>query len=163
MELWRNIKGYARLYRVSDRGNVYSLKTKKNLHLNKTTAGYMQVTLCKMFSKKSALVHRLVAEAFLDNPKNLPMVNHKDSNPANNYFRNLEWCDQKHNVNHYIKAGRRDRKGERAGMAKLKNENIPIIREMYKHGKTRKEIGLRFNVNPTTIYDVIMNKTWKHI
>lgn len=50
--------------------------------------------------RKHALVHRLVAQAFLPNPDNLPEVNHKDENPLNSSVHNLEWCDSKYNNNY---------------------------------------------------------------
>ena len=54
---------------------------------------------------KTFLVHRLVADAFIKNPNDEPLVNHKDGNPSNNKRENLEWCDSKHNVNHAFDNG----------------------------------------------------------
>ena len=62
--------------------------------------GYQTVTLCKNSKLKSHHIHRLVAEAFLDNPKNLPQVNHKDENKLNNCVDNLEWCTPSYNNNY---------------------------------------------------------------
>ena len=102
-EIWKPIKGYEGLYQVSNFGRVKSLKFGKEKILkqskNKKT-GYLHVVLCKNGILKTFRVHRLVAEAFLDNPNNLPCVNHKDENKTNNNVDNLEWCNAKYNLNY---------------------------------------------------------------
>ena len=65
--------------------------------------GYSRVKLCKNGKGKLMLVHRLVAMAFLPNPENKPMVNHKDENPLNNCVDNLEWCTASYNANYGTK------------------------------------------------------------
>lgn len=64
------------------------------------TNGYLQVYLYKDGKRKFCKIHRLVASAFLDNPDNLPQVNHKDENKTNNNVENLEWCTSKYNCNY---------------------------------------------------------------
>ena len=96
MEEWRDIEGYEGLYRVSNYGNVYSVRRKRNLKPCTDTRGYLGVALQKGKWKRY-LIHRLVAQAFVPNPNNLPQVNHKDENKINNYYENLEWCDQAYN------------------------------------------------------------------
>ena len=60
--------------------------------------GYMKVELKHNGKKRKAYVHRLVAEAFIENPNNKPFVNHIDNNPSNNFVDNLEWCTHQENV-----------------------------------------------------------------
>ena len=109
VEEWRDIVGYEDIYQVSNLGNVRSLDrivVRKNgskvvyngkmLGLTITRKGYV-VASTKDGPK---YVHRLVAEAFIPNPDNLPQVNHKDENKANNRADNLEWCTDKYNVNY---------------------------------------------------------------
>lgn len=100
------MKGYEGLYEVSDLGRVRSLNRYVNyyggLRLAKgkilkpvsVSGGYLQVYIGK---KNVKLVHRLIAEAFIPNPNNLPCVNHKDENKTNNKLENLEWCDYSYN------------------------------------------------------------------
>ena len=103
-EEWKEIKGYPN-YMVSNMGNVKSLgnnKTKKEkiLKLSVDKIGYLFVGLCKNGVQKKYFVHRLVAQAFIQNPNNYSQVNHKDENKQNNYAQNLEWCDTKYNSNY---------------------------------------------------------------
>lgn len=105
-EEWRPVKGYEGLYEVSNMGRVKSLHYGKERILRGTDAfdGYKIVSLTKQTIKKKR-VHRLVAEAFIPNPMNLPVVNHLDGDKHNNCVSNLEWCTKKENTNHAIKTG----------------------------------------------------------
>jgi hypothetical protein len=98
-EIWKDIKGYENLYKVSNLGNIISLKTNKILKPNKGSNGYLLVHLYNNgIRSKHLLIHRLVAEAFLPNPNNYPQVNHKDYDRTNNRVENLEWCSPIQNL-----------------------------------------------------------------
>ena len=101
-EIWCTINGYEGQYQVSDQGRVRSLKFGKERIRKpiRNTQGYLQVDLWKNGDIKNWLVHRLVAQAFIPNPDNLPQVNHKDEDKENNSVQNLEWCDGKYNINY---------------------------------------------------------------
>lgn len=96
-EIWKDIKGYEGLYQVSNMGRVKAINKEKTLKLIKCTNGYLKIGLYKNRKPKTFLVHRLVAQAFIDNTKKYPCVNHKDENKTNNYANNLEWCSIKQN------------------------------------------------------------------
>lgn len=96
-EEWRDVVGYEGLYKVSNLGNVYSYYVNRNLKGGYTLDGYRYVALRKDNVRKNKFVHRLVGIAFIDNPNNLPLINHKDENPRNNCVDNLEWCDHEYN------------------------------------------------------------------
>lgn len=109
MEQWKDIKGYEGLYQVSSLGRVKRIlfknkmvekKEDKVLKPFQSKKGYLQVTLCKNNKTKLFNIHRLVAEAFIDNPDNLPQVNHRDENKENNKINNLEFCTSKYNHNY---------------------------------------------------------------
>lgn len=97
MEEWRIIKAQPD-YEVSNYGRVRSIKRNKIIFLKTHTAGYKTVVLYNKNKKKYYYVHRLVAEAFIPNPNNLPMVNHKDEDKQNNHVENLEWCTTQYNT-----------------------------------------------------------------
>lgn len=113
-EEWRDVKGYEGLYQVSSFGRIKSLdRFINNPHKNGTylihgrfiTAhkdkdNYMRVILSKNSHKKNLQVHRLVAEAFIDNPNNYPCVNHKNEFRFDNFVGNLEWCSYRYNSNY---------------------------------------------------------------
>lgn len=104
-EIWKPVLGYEGLYEVSNLGRVKSLNwkrtnTHKCLYLKKHNKGYKQVELVKDKSSKMFLVHRLVANAFLDNPFNKTQINHKDYDKTNNNVDNLEWCTNSENMKH---------------------------------------------------------------
>lgn len=96
-EEWRDIQGYEGLYMVSDKGRVKSLKTGAILKCGHNGQGYKTASLCKNGKQKNYTCHRLVANAFIENPNNLPQVNHIDECKDNNDVSNLQWCDAKYN------------------------------------------------------------------
>ena len=95
---WKIIEGFTD-YKVNENGEVYSIKRNKILKQYERK-NYLGVYLYQNNKRKFKAVHRLVAEAFIDNPYNLPQVNHKDENSMNNNVSNLEWCTQKYNMNY---------------------------------------------------------------
>ena len=107
-EIWKDIKGYEGLYQVSNLGRIKRLKHKRfdrNQILPERLVKvsypknnwYPYVSLCKNGKYVSKCIHRLVASAFIPNPNNYPVINHKDGNKQNNAIDNLEWCSYSHN------------------------------------------------------------------
>lgn len=113
-ELWKDINGYEGLYQISNKGKIRKLRFINNI-CNKEkifeltpqiiNSGYQKVMLYKNGEYKNALVHRLVAEAFVENPDNKKIVNHKDGDKTNNYADNLEWVTHGENMTHAYKNG----------------------------------------------------------
>jgi hypothetical protein len=89
---------YAGMYAVSDRGNVINLRTKKMLKPHIDTQGYLRVNFNGHNKMTIRLVHRLMAKAWIENPKNLPIVDHIDRNKQNNTLSNLRWVSHQENV-----------------------------------------------------------------
>lgn len=99
IEEWRTIIGYEGLYEVSNTGQVRNYRGKL-LRPGLNHNGYLKCVLCKKGKTKTIYIHRLVAQAFIPNPQDLPQVNHKDEDKTNNSVDNLEWCNSKYNVNY---------------------------------------------------------------
>ena len=107
-EIWKDIKGYEGIYQISNLGrlksnikrNRFGKKTIRILEKWKFKNHYPFVRLVKDKQKTKYYVHRLVAEAFIENPKGYKYVNHIDGNKSNPKASNLEWCNQKYNALH---------------------------------------------------------------
>lgn len=108
-EVWRGIKGYENLYEISSFGRVRSLNRISNNRLRKgkvckpfVRGNYLAVALSKQGFVKQFSIHRLLAQAFIDNPENKVTVNHIDGNKMNNNLGNLEWATQSEQIKHAI-------------------------------------------------------------
>ena len=106
IEEWKDIKGYEGKYQVSNTGKVRSLKYRRSNHIKEMAPqnnghGYYWVAFRNGSGKKDYnYVHRLVAEAFIENPHGYETVNHLDEDMANNMVDNLEWCTMKYNLSY---------------------------------------------------------------
>lgn len=112
MEIWKDVKGYEGIYQISNYGRLKEIiQWNPGKHIWETReriltpssngrGGYMLYGLRKDKKRKNHYIHRMVAEAFLDNPNNYPVVNHIDYNRKNNKVENLEWCTQLYNNRH---------------------------------------------------------------
>lgn len=127
-EIWRDVVGYEGLYKISNKGRLKALKRvfkdstgrvrvfpekiKKSCETSKRVGkqGYMCSRLKDNTGKtKTLFIHRLVAEAFIENPFKKQTINHKDGNKHNNYSENLEWSSYSENNKHAIDCGLRDK------------------------------------------------------
>lgn len=106
-EIWKDIENYEGLYQVSNLGKVKNVKTQKILknYTSKQDRGYLKVSLYSNSKAKNFKIHRLVAKAFIPNQYNYPQVNHIDGNKQNNCVKNLEWCNNSHNMKEAYKLG----------------------------------------------------------
>ena len=167
-ELWLPVKGFEGYYEVSNLGNVRSLgriiTTKSNaerviygkliaLVSNTERSNYVYVTLKYKEIKVTKAVHRLVAESFINNPNNLPQVNHKDYDVQNNCIDNLEWCDAAYNVN-YSKDRRKNMRGKFGRKIKAFDKFGNLVGE---YGSIR-DAGRQLNVAGQNISGVLSGK-----
>lgn len=169
-EIWKRLiyqgKDYGDFYEISNYGKIRNGKTHKVRRNNVNHNGYYFVSgsLGSRENKITFRVHKAVAESFIDNPDNLPMVNHKDGNKLNNHIENLEWCTNAENLQHAAKNNLLCiYHGEENINAKLNNEAVCFIRANYiPYDKTFGTRGLarKFGVDHKTIIRVLNNETW---
>jgi len=154
-ELWATIKGYEGLYEVSNYGNVRSLKYGKIKYLKpRNDNGYYQVALSKNGIVKNFKIHRLVANAFIDNPLNLPQINHINEVKTDNKASNLEWCDSKHNIR-YSKARQVMGIGENGKKTILLGATVDGELMGFKHQGIANAANGKFNKKGNHIYKKI--------
>lgn len=110
IEAWKDVIGYEGRYKVSNTGKVFKTIDSQlsnigevRLHIN--ARGYVTASLYKDGKAKNFVVHRLVAQAFIENKDNKDVVNHKDGNKTNNIVTNLEWCTKSENQIHAYETG----------------------------------------------------------
>lgn len=152
-------------YSVSDSGEVRNDETGRILKHTIDKDGYHMVTLHYGIGGKRRWVgvHRLVAEAFIPNPNNYPVVNHKDENKDNNVLSNLEWCDASYSTNY----GTRN---ERTGKANSKRVSQYDDGKLIKVWDSTKQAGRELGINPSKISDCARGVrhstggfTWKYV
>lgn len=158
----RRVSGLPK-YSVSSCGTVFGVSGQP-LIPNADDKGYLRVYPYGVSYKK---VHRLVAEAFIENPQGLPEVNHIDGNKKNNNVSNLEWVTHKANMHHAINTGlsKLPGKGEDGLRAILTNDQVSFIRKNVK--KRDKEFSLsalarRFGVSVSCVHLVVEGRNWRH-
>lgn len=176
MEVWKDIDGFEGLYQVSNLGRVRSLdryvqqKTrwggitqvhKKGVILTpkrENEIRYLTVSLWKNGKHYLRYVHRLVAIAFIENPKGYPEVNHIDEDKLNNEVYNLEWCDRNYNAN-YGKLKNHFR-GSKNPSCKLTELDVKEIKKLISKGLSNLEISEKFNVCRDNVGYIRRGQTW---
>ncbi len=171
MEIWKDIEGYEGLYQVSNTGKVKSIVMSMGRRVRELTqmkrSNHYEGLCVHLYNNdkkmKTYPIHRLVAQAFIPNPNNLPNVCHKDDNPKNNKVSNLFWGTTQDNVKDRQSKGRQAR-GESSAPGKLKNDQVLTILEEYtgKRGELER-FAERFNVTRQAVWHIVHKKTWKHI
>lgn len=141
-EKWKDIEGFEGKYMVSNLGRIKALdyrRTGKEKILLQITdkLGYKSIQLWKNANRKKYKIHRLVANTFLPNPNNFPIINHKDKNPSNNSVENLEWCSYQYNVNY------------------SKEEQLRGMKNSIKNKLKRKKVGQYYYDQLIKIYESI--------
>lgn len=132
----KSVIGYEGLYEVTSDGDIFSVDryTKDGKHLKrkkikggKFSNGYEFVCLRKDGVNHNCLKHRIIAESFIPNPNNLPIVNHIDGDKQNNNVNNLEWCTQGYNLKHAIQIGLVESQCKIRRKVKVKKDDLEIV------------------------------------
>lgn len=166
--IYPNIPDNLNRFEISTYGRLKNVKTQYIYKPNILNTGYgsVRTTLGERNNKIHILIHKAVAYTFLENPHNLPEVNHKDGNKENNHLDNLEFCTSHENQQHKYDIGLFDVnkiKGENNGASKLTWDDVEYIRNNYIPRSRQfgsRAMARRFNVRHITILSIVHNKTW---
>lgn len=176
-EVWDWIPGWEGWYKASTLGRVRSVKRvirykngNKVLQpgrllrpaFDKIT-GYERVNLCRGNRKTCVCLHQAVGRTFLENPENLPEINHKDGNKLNCVVTNLEWTTVLGNKQHAVKMGLIDRKGEKHPMARKTEEDIKEIRTLLSQKVPQSRIAAAFGVTQPYVSKIKLGQRWSHV
>lgn len=174
IEIWKDLP-YCTYYQVSNFGKVRSkerpvknrhngcfIRKAKPVSLNDKGNGYIVFGTRSNGIDKNFHIHRVVAQLFLPNPHNLPEVNHKDGNKANNHVSNLEWATRKTNKHHAV-LNNLVAYGEKSAHSKLtENEVLEIISKFKQDPNVnRTRLGNAYGVSDSNILSIIKGNTWK--
>lgn len=163
MEIWKDVEGLEGLYQISNLGRVKSLSKLvncKNGSKRKTNERVLKPTITKLgysriqFGKKGKhkFIHRLVAEAFIPNPGNLPQVNHKNHDKSDNRVENLMWGNASKNKIHDFDTGNFKKK--------LSKEEVLEIRNLIKEGENTQKIANLYNLSRRSVQQIKSGETW---
>jgi len=172
---WRDVKGFEGIYKVSETGIVRSMermidhplvqirhgKTLKQIPNHK---GYMRVPLSYKGKTRQEFVHKLVAQAFVDNHLNKPQINHIDGNKLNNHYSNLEWVTNQENCKHAAKLGlRKPIKGSLHHNTVLNEDQVIELKQKREQGLTYSKLMDYFNITKSNVSSICSGRTWNHI
>ena len=165
-EVWKYIDGYGKRYQISTMGSVraiYKYRRSRILKPMMNKDGYLQVNLSDGNKIKHHRVHRLVANAFIDNPNNYSSINHKDFNKTNNCIDNLEWCTTAYNLQY----GSERRIGKKvSNVPRLSATDVIHIRKNcvpYSETNNIAVFAKKYKVSKCCISNICSGKSWKHI
>jgi len=171
-ELWKDVIGYEGLYKISNKGNLYSLISKKIIKPskayapNKKNGYYLRYYMSKDGKRGKVMAHRLVAMTFIGLPSDEKYcVNHIDGDKTNNNVENLEWCTLSKNIKHaYDNNLKQKLTGENAPASKLYLNEVVSIYFLYKLKKyTLSMLAEMFDISVNTIQDIVYRRSWKHV
>ena len=156
-------------YYGTEEGEVFSTKRSLTVVISGYTLpnGYQKLNIFYNLKRLSIFRHRFIAETFISNSNNLPVINHIDGNIQNNTVSNLEWCTQAYNIHQAVKYGQiksgclSPHWGEKSRTHKLTWQDVNDIRALYPKRYNQQMLGLLFDISETQIGNIINFKCWK--
>ena len=164
---WIRINGFEKYYLINNNGDIYSIRSSKNMSPGRNKKGYRQTILRGDNGTQSQAIriHRQVAIHFISNPNNYEQVNHIDGNKENNSVDNLEWCTNRENALHALNMGLRDniKKGCDVYNSRFNVQDVLRIRELLSNGIKHSDIANEYNISKSAITAINTRRTYKNI
>lgn len=170
VEIWIPIKNLEDYYEVSNLGRFKSLerttiksngvkqiKKETIMNLGYYSNGYIQFSGMVEKVRYTAIAHRVVAEHFISNPDNLPIVNHKNGIKDDNRVENLEWCDKYYNSIHFLYDFEKVNLKSKGAVSYTLDEALYIIKDS-ENGVRNKDLCVKYNINKFIISNLLKNK-----
>lgn len=172
-EQWRPLRGYRSEYQISNHGRVKRLSRtiickngmpkplpERILTPQFNSNGYLWHQFPGKIKKDFRFVHRMVAEAFVENPQSKPFVNHKSGIKTENDASNLEWVTRQENISHAFDTGLMSHAGEKNSQSKLTRAAVILIRKDRVSGMRVIDIAIKHRISRRRVYDVVNNRCW---
>lgn len=162
--IWRAIPSLEGRYEASENGDIRHIANHKPRRARRNKNGYMQMNFSLndgTGKTKTILVHKLIAETFIENPDKLPYINHIDGDKTNNHVSNLEWCTASENISHAFGMGlAANKKGEESSLAKFTNEQVREIRYIHGKGVSETSLAVLLGVSQSTIGRIVRGERY---
>lgn len=167
-EVWRDIIGYGGVYQISNMGQIKSYQISKTGKIRVPALdkdGYKYLVFNSAnHEQKTVRVHRLVATTFIQNPLNLPQVNHKNGIKQDNRAENLEWVTASQNAKHAYSIGLKSQAGIKNACSKLTNSDVlEIYKTAWEERDPYWKIAQNFNIHRDQVGKIKYGITWAHI
>lgn len=151
-------------FEITTLGIIRNIKTQNIKSQYISSTGYYMISVSVKNKSKPKRVHRLLAQTFIPNPENLPMINHKDGNKLNNSLDNLEWCNQLGNMQHAFATGLVNNTGANNGMAKLNEDQVREIKSLLKAGMSQYKIAAHIGgISRSCVMNIKNRGQWKNV
>lgn len=162
---WKSvlINGKEAPYMISNLGEIFSLRFNKIMSPAKLPNGYLQLTLHTNDGNYHKLIHRLVAEAFIEHSSERNVVNHKNGKKDCNWVGNLEWVTNQENIDHAVATGLINNKGENQANHKYTTEQIEMICKLLESGDSNTVVAKKLSIPRHIVEHVKSGSSWSHI
>lgn len=150
-------------YMISNTGELFSLRFNKIMSPSKLPNGYLQAIIHTDDGNYHKLIHRLVAEAFIEHSPERNVVNHKNGKKDRNWVGNLEWVTNQENMDHAVATGLIDNKGENQVNHKYTTEQIEMVCKLLESGDSNTEVAKKLAIPRHIVEHVKNGASWSHI
>lgn len=162
--IWKDVKGYEGIYKISEYGNIENVLRKKEIKSFLNRKKYKMVFLYGQEKRLSTTLHKVVAYNFIgEKPFEKAQVNHIDADKNNNHYSNLEYVSCQENIQHIYRIGKKSNAAEKHPCSIFTNKNVIDIRMQYDSGVSTKDIAKQYNAKYCTMWKIVKRKNYSSI